>query len=154
MCGSCIGRFYSSLIKSLNVRSCLMDLALVICHDFPLLMFSLFEWFILFLGKSRVNKASYDLKVKERLLESAFSTIVHILYLTDSGWLKFFLFGIAIHDFLQVIYLYKYYHSSIEPFLFQLESNRVELLEKLYPNLVYTQSLGHVSFSLYILNLF
>ncbi|CAL5384206.1 unnamed protein product [Camellia sinensis] len=51
-------------------------------------------------GKGKVEKMSYDLKVKYELLESARTT---------------------------------------------LERNRVEQLEKFYPNLIYTQSLGHMA---------
>uniref|UniRef100_A0A5B7A3B6 DNA-directed RNA polymerase II protein n=1 Tax=Davidia involucrata TaxID=16924 RepID=A0A5B7A3B6_DAVIN len=51
-------------------------------------------------GKAKIEKMSYDLKVKYGLLESAMNT---------------------------------------------LERNRIEQLEKFYPNLIYTQSLGHMA---------
>lgn len=78
-------------------------------------------------GKAKIEKTSYDLKVKYGVLESALSMVQHC--------------DLVFHSIIQSLR----YMLTLNVLYSQLEKNRAEQLEKFYPNLICTQSLGHVS---------
>lgn len=82
----------------------------------------------LLIGKAKIESLSRDLKVKNGVLESALGMV-----------LTFFHFG-----FFARIGSSMNINIGIVLFSLQLEKNRMEQLEKFYPNLICTQSLGHV----------
>lgn len=77
-------------------------------------------------GMSQIEKRSYDLKAKYVVLESARSMVL------VCSWFHFSVIVYLIWDIWCII------------LTLQLDKNRAEQLQKFYPNLICTQSLGHV----------
>lgn len=96
-------------------------------------------------GKSKLEKASSDLKVTYGLLEFSQNMVIFSFYNVLS--IMFWLSHCILISFRQFGDIYSFLFDCI---CVQLEKHRVEQLEKSYPNWICTQSLGYVSHLLFL----
>lgn len=83
-------------------------------------------------GKAKIEKMSRHLKVKCELLDSARSVV----------W--YFFHAYHCSEVFVASLLDNFLSHTVTLFSLQLEKNRLEQLEKFYPNFIYTQNLGLV----------